>query len=63
MRILAVTNMYPTPRHPALGIYVEEQIKSLRQIGLEVEVLFVNRFEEGMRVYLGLRRKVADKVI
>ena len=58
MRILAVTNMYPTPHTPASGTFVKQQIKGLRQIGLDVDVLFVDRFQRGMSVYLGLGREV-----
>jgi len=35
MRILAVTNIYPSVRTPTVGTYVEQQIKGLRQSGLE----------------------------
>lgn len=51
MRILAVTNMYPTPGAPASGIFVEQQIEGLRRLGLAVEVLFLDRLAEGRRVY------------
>jgi glycosyltransferase involved in cell wall biosynthesis len=51
MRILAVTNMYPGPTHPTLGTFVEQQIKGLRQAGHEVEVLFLDRLDEGVGVY------------
>ena len=62
MRILAVTNMYPTPLAPASGIFVEQQIKGLEQIGLNVEVMYVHRALKGMRAYIGLRRKVRERV-
>ena len=54
MRILAVTNMYPVPEAPTLGMFVEQQIKGLRQIGLDVYVMYVNRFQKGMLVYVDL---------
>lgn len=41
-RVLVVTNMYPVPDRPALGIFVKEQVESLRAQGLEVDVLFVD---------------------
>jgi len=62
MRILAVTNMYPTPERPALGTYVEQQIKGLKQLGLEVDVMFVDRLQRGVSAYLGLGRKVRKRV-
>lgn len=62
MRILAVTNMYPLVEAPNAGIFVEEQIKSLRQIGITVDVLFVNRLQRGMSAYIGLARQVCAHV-
>src|SRR5579859_3228090 len=62
MRILAVTNMYPSPAFPGRGVFVEEQVKGLRSIGLEVRVLFVDRREEGPLVYYRLRNKIAAAV-
>src|SRR5690349_12973098 len=38
MQILIVTNMYPTPDRPYLGIFVQEQERSLRALGLDVTV-------------------------
>ena len=62
MRVLAVTNMYPTLALPTEGIFVEQQIKGLRQIGLEVEVVFLNRKQEGISVYRGLGRKIDSRI-
>jgi glycosyltransferase involved in cell wall biosynthesis len=41
---------------------VEQQIKSLKEIGLDVDVEFVDRAQRGMRAYLGLGRKVRARV-
>src|SRR5436309_2881638 len=37
MRVLIATNMYPTPDRPYLGIFVQEQERSLRALGVEIE--------------------------
>ena len=42
LRVLVVTNMYPSEHNPALGTFVHEQVCSLRALGTDVEVLFVN---------------------
>ena len=42
MKILVVTNMYPTQDMPAYGTFVEEQVNSLRKEGVKVDVLFIN---------------------
>ena len=47
MRILAITNLYPSAKFPGRGVFVQEQVKGLRAIGLEVQVLFVDRRREG----------------
>lgn len=52
LRILTVTNMWPTPKIPMGGIFVAEQVASLRKRGLQVDVLFVNGVEEGQQAYL-----------
>ena len=52
MRILAVTNIYPTVSHPASGTFVEQQVTSLRHLDVDVRVLFVDRLKQGMSAYL-----------
>jgi glycosyltransferase involved in cell wall biosynthesis len=55
--------MYPTPNIPMGGIFVREQVESLRKRGLEIDVLFVNGVEEGKGAYLrgfGQTRRAAQ---
>jgi len=63
LRVLAVTNLYPTPQMPTLGTFMEQQIKGLRQIGLDVDVMFINRAQRGVSAYLRLDRHVCDRVL
>ena len=42
LRVLVLTNMYPRPDNPSLGIFVKQQVESLRARGVEVDVLFVD---------------------
>src|SRR5262245_33709394 len=42
MRVLSVTNMYPTPKWPAFGTFVFNEVKSLREAGVSVDVLVMN---------------------
>jgi glycosyltransferase involved in cell wall biosynthesis len=58
MRILAVTNMYPTPQDPTLGTFVEQQINGLKQIGVIVEILLVDRVRKGMTAYWSIGREL-----
>ncbi|MBI2321228.1 MAG: glycosyltransferase [Chloroflexi bacterium] len=42
MKVLVVTNMYPTAEMPAFGTFVHDQVQALRRAGVEVDVFFVN---------------------
>jgi glycosyltransferase involved in cell wall biosynthesis len=42
MKVLAVTNMYPTPDMSAFGTFIESEVESLRREGIEVDLLFIN---------------------
>lgn len=42
MKILVLTNMYPTSSHPAFGTFVADQVDSLRRLGVGVDVLFLD---------------------
>jgi teichuronic acid biosynthesis glycosyltransferase TuaC len=60
MRILAVTNMYPSPESPGRGIFVQEQIKSLMAVGLSVHVLFIDRLRGGMTAYYRMGARLSN---
>ena len=51
MRILHITNNFPTLNFPIFGIFIKEQIESLRSLGNENEVFFINSREEGKIAY------------
>ena len=42
MKVLVVTNLYPTESSPLFGTFVGEQVKALRNLGIDVDVQFVN---------------------
>jgi glycosyltransferase involved in cell wall biosynthesis len=58
MRVLVVTNIYPTGAHPANGAFVAAQVESLREVGIDIDVLFVDRLHEGRGVYRNLAETV-----
>ncbi|HXJ60579.1 MAG TPA: glycosyltransferase [Verrucomicrobiae bacterium] len=62
MRILAVTNMYPSKEFPGRGVFVQEQIKSLTAVGLSVRLLFIDRWREGPSVYFRMGPRLAEAV-
>lgn len=51
MKILHITNNYPTQNHPIFGIFVKEQIDSLSNQCLENDVFFINGREKGKLEY------------
>jgi glycosyltransferase involved in cell wall biosynthesis len=50
--------MYPTDVHPDDGTFVAAQVESLRDVGIETEVLFLDRLEAGRQVYRDLAKTV-----
>ena len=52
MRVLHVTTNYPTPARPVFGIFVKEQVESLREIGVDCDVFFCNGQDKGFRKYV-----------
>lgn len=54
MRTLVITNNYPTPGKPHAGPFVADQVRSLREAGVEIELLHLDRLEAGRSVYRGL---------
>jgi glycosyltransferase involved in cell wall biosynthesis len=55
--------MYPTPQNPTLGIFVQQQIKGLKQIGLNIDVLVVDRASKGIGAYWGLSRRIRTRIM
>jgi glycosyltransferase involved in cell wall biosynthesis len=63
MKVLHVTNAYPTANSPIYGIFVKEQIESLQEInGFTSDIYFINAREKGIREYIrslfSLRKKI-----
>jgi len=50
--------MYPTIEDPTQGTFVEQQVKGLRQAGMDVRVVHLDRRGSGMGVY----RKIGSRV-
>jgi teichuronic acid biosynthesis glycosyltransferase TuaC len=64
LRVLVVTNMFPTETDPAFGTFVGEQAASLRRLGVDVDLLFINPREAKsnyLRGPLWLRRRMAER--
>lgn len=65
MKVLAVTNLWPSRVDPSSGTFVVTQIESLRRLGVDVGVLHADRATNGRSVYRELagrvRRSVEDE--
>jgi glycosyltransferase involved in cell wall biosynthesis len=59
VRILLVSQMYPGPDDPDLGVFVAQMERPLRERGHELELAVLDRRGGGKRRFLELRRKVA----
>lgn len=61
MRVLVVTNMYPTEKSPFYGIFIKEQVDSLRKEGIFADVFFINGRENRLNYFrsiIGLLKKL-----
>ena len=62
MKVLAFTNLYPTESAPTLGTFVKAQLDGLRELGVHVDMHYVDRASGGRRTYWSLARSVSDVV-
>lgn len=42
LRVLTITNLYPTPASPAYGSFIASQVESLRALGVATDVEFID---------------------
>jgi len=53
-RVLVVTNLWPTPADPGYGSFVQAQMESLRPLGVDYDVVFVNGRESQLNYLRGV---------
>ena len=58
MKVLILTNVYPSVERPWEGAPVRLQVEGLRRLGAAVEVLHLERTNEGQKVYLSAYQKI-----
>ena len=54
MKVLILTNMYPTPKYPFYGIFVKEQVESLRKEGIFVDIFFINGRDNRLNYFFAI---------
>lgn len=62
LRVLVVTAMYPKPSAPTLGIFVHEQVETLRRLGAQVDVLYVDGRRGKHQYVLGCARVLTQSI-
>ncbi len=62
MKILHITNNYPTLNFPIFGIFVKEQIDSLINLDLDIDVFFINGREKGIFEYVRAIFRINKKI-
>lgn len=61
MKVLAITSIYPVQRDPGLGAFVASQIDSLRTLGVDIDLCFLDVTRSKWELLCGItevRRKV-----
>ena len=57
MKVLHITNSYPTKNNPDYGVFTKDQIDNLSEEGFESELIFINSKENGIKeYYLALKK-------
>ena len=61
LRVLVLTNMYPTPAEPGFGCFVRDQVDDLRALGIAVDVLAFDGRPKRSR-YVGAGRRLRTRL-
>ena len=65
MKVLMVTNMYPSPERPGWGAFIKTQIDSLERAGIVVDLLVIEGYKSQLnylKAILALRRRCRAQV-
>jgi len=62
MRVLVITNIYPTFTRPASGVFIEQQVNGLIAIGLQVRVLYIDRLVDGPLSYYRMSPRLSRTI-
>ena len=56
VKVLFLTNMYPTPDMPSFGTFVQDQEKSIRREGVKIDILLINGRKSRINYFTGILR-------
>ncbi len=54
LRVLVVTNLLPTAEAPGVGVFVRDEVESLRALDVNIDVMHLDRRAQGRSVYANL---------
>lgn len=63
MKVLHITTNYPTPEYPIFGIFVKEQVESLKKRGVDCDVFYCDGKGRGFRQYITYVPKLFVQVL
>jgi len=58
MKILILTNMYPSEQKPASGTFIQEQVEALRKEGVDIDIFLVDGSVHKINYLWGIFRLV-----
>jgi glycosyltransferase involved in cell wall biosynthesis len=58
MRVLHVTNNYPSVKNPDYGVFTKDQIDKVKALGVNSDLLFINAREYGIKEYFRAFKKI-----
>ena len=58
MRVLHITNNYPTEKNPDYGVFTKDQIDGLGSKDFDNELIFINSKENGKKEYFLAIKKI-----
>jgi glycosyltransferase involved in cell wall biosynthesis len=58
MKILFVTNLYPTVNNPDYGVFTKDQIDNVCKTGIQSDIIFINARENGIFEYIKAIKKI-----
>ena len=63
MKVLYISGMYPTPDYPQKGIFCHEQVKALKQIGVDVDVVVpMTIYERNIKKERGIMKVLKSNI-
>ena len=60
MKVLHITNSYPTINNPDYGVFTKDQIDNVKLEGVESHLLFINAKENGIKEYFLAIKKIKN---